>query len=74
MTPIYRDLEPPDLKPRLDAAGVARIVVVQAARRWPRRSSLIGLSARKFSWIAGIVGWVEPRSPAIEEEIRGAAA
>jgi len=31
MTAIYMDREPADLKPRLDAAGVGRVVVVQAA-------------------------------------------
>ena len=31
MAAIYRDLEPPQLRPRLDAAGVERIVAVQAA-------------------------------------------
>ena len=31
MAPIYRDREPPDLKPHLDAAGIDRIVVVQGA-------------------------------------------
>jgi len=68
MTPIYRDLEPPDLKPRLDAAGVARIVVVQAAETLAEALFLLGL-ARKFSWISGIIAWVEPGSPAIEEEV-----
>jgi L-fuconolactonase len=68
MMPIYRDLEPPDLKPRLDAAAVARVVVVQAAETLAETLFLLGL-ARKFSWIAGIIAWVEPGSPAIEEEV-----
>lgn len=68
MTPIYRDLEPPDLKPRLDAAGVTRVVVVQAAETLAEALFLLGL-ARKCSWISGIIAWVEPGSPAIEEEV-----
>jgi L-fuconolactonase len=70
MTEIYRDREPDDLRPLLEAAGVDAVIVVQAA--WTTSETLftIGLSAR-FPWIAGVVGWVDPSSPAIEEEIAG---
>ena len=68
MRAIYRDREPPDLKPLLDAAGVGRIVVVQAAETLAETLFTLGL-ARKFRWIAGIVAWVDPASPAIEEEV-----
>jgi L-fuconolactonase len=57
MTSIYGDREPADLKPRLDAAGVRRVVVVQAAETLAETLFTIGL-ARKFAWIAGVVGWV----------------
>jgi len=67
MTAIYRDREPQDLKPRLEAAGVSRVVVVQAAETLAETLFTVGL-ARKFAWIAGVVAWVEPGSPAIEEE------
>jgi L-fuconolactonase len=73
MTAIYRDFEPPDLKPRLDAAGVDRIVVVQAAETLAEALFTIGL-ARKFPWIAGIVAWIDPASPAIEEEAAALAS
>ena len=68
MTPIYRDLGPTDLKPRLDAAGVNRIVVVQAAETLAEALFILGL-AREYSWIAGVVAWVDPASPAIKEEL-----
>lgn len=68
MPQIFRDLEPPDLRPRLDAAGVDRIIAVQAAETLAEALYLIGL-ARKYTWIAGVVAWVEPGSPAIEEEL-----
>ena len=68
MTPIYRDREPEDLRPLLDAAGIERIVVVQAAWTLAETLFTIGLSTR-FPWIAGVVGWVDPLSPALEEEI-----
>ena len=67
MAAIYRDLEPPDLKPRLDAAGIGRAVVVQAAETLAETLFIIGL-ARKFPWIAGIVAWLDPASPSVEEE------
>jgi L-fuconolactonase len=72
MTAIYRDREPADLKPRIDAAGVRRIVVVQAAETLAESLFTIGL-ARKLPWIAGIVAWVDPASPAIEEEVAALA-
>jgi L-fuconolactonase len=68
MKAIYFDREPEDLKPHLDACGVERVVVVQAAETLAETLYTIGL-ARKFPWIAGIVAWVDPASPAIEEEI-----
>jgi L-fuconolactonase len=72
MTAIYRDREPPDLKPHLDAAGVDRVIVVQAAETLAETLFTMGL-ARRFPWIAGIVAWVDPASPAIEEEIAALA-
>ena len=72
MTPIYRDREPADLKPLIDAAGVGRVVVVQAAETLAETLFTIGL-ARKFAWIAGVVAWVELASPSVEEEVRALA-
>lgn len=72
MTAIYRDMEPPDLKPHLDAAGVDRIIVVQAAETLAETLFMMGL-ARRFAWIAGIVTWIDPASPAIEEEVAALA-
>lgn len=67
MTPIYRDLEPPDLEPRMNAAGVGRAIVVQAAETLAESLFIIGL-ARKYTWIAGIIAWIDPTSPSVEEE------
>jgi L-fuconolactonase len=68
MVPIWRDLEPDHLRPLLDAAGVERIIVVQAATTLAETLYTLGLATR-FPWIAGVIGWVDPGSPAIEEEI-----
>lgn len=67
MAAIYRDLEPDDLRPRLEAAGVNWIVVVQAAETLAETLFTAGL-ARKFPWIAGIVAWIDPASASVIEE------
>jgi L-fuconolactonase len=72
MRPIYRDMEPADLKPHLDAAGITRVVVVQAAETLAETLFTMGL-ARRFPWIAGIVAWADPASTAIEEELAALA-
>ena len=68
MEPIYRDREPEHLRPLLDAAGINRIVVVQAAWTLAETLFTIGLSER-HPWIAGVVGWADPLSPSLVEEI-----
>jgi L-fuconolactonase len=73
MTPIYRDLEPPDLKPHLEAAEIGRIIVVQGAETLAENLYTLGLAAR-FSWIAGVVGWIQPSSPSIGEEVAALSA
>jgi L-fuconolactonase len=72
MAPIYRDREPGDLRPLLDAAGIGRIIVVQAAWTLAETLFTVGLSTR-FPWIAGIVGWIDPLSPSLAEEIAALA-
>ncbi|MBN8996407.1 MAG: amidohydrolase family protein [Rhizobiales bacterium] len=72
MAPIYRDREPDDLRPLLDAAGIDRIIVIQAAWTLAETLFTVGLSAR-YPWIAGIVGWIDPASPSLTEEIAALA-
>lgn len=72
MVPIYRDREPEHLRPLLDAAGIERIVVVQAAWTLAETLFTVGLSAR-HPWIAGIIGWIDPASPSLAEEIAALA-
>lgn len=68
MTAIYKDREPADLKPLIDAAHVGRVVAVQAAETYAETLFMIGL-ALKARWIAGVVAWAELASPSIEEEM-----
>ena len=66
---LYRDFEPAELAPQLAAASVDRIVVVQAAASTHAENLYtIGLAGR-FSFIAGVVAWIDPGSAALEEEI-----
>jgi L-fuconolactonase len=70
---IYLDREPHHLRPLLDDAGVDRVVVVQAAETLAETVFTLGLM-RKFPWIAGVVGWIDPSSPSVEEEAAALAA
>lgn len=62
MTPsvpmLYRDYMPEDLKPILDKHGIDRTVLVQAAPTVAETDFLLDL-ARKQSFVAGVVGWVD---------------
>ncbi|MDJ0685840.1 MAG: amidohydrolase family protein [Alphaproteobacteria bacterium] len=68
MHAIYRDCEPEELTPVLDAAGVDGVVAVQASETLGENLFMAGL-AERFDWIVGIVGWLDPGSPALAEEI-----
>ncbi|MGO4840729.1 amidohydrolase, partial [Rhizobiaceae sp. 2RAB30] len=56
--PIRRDYFPADMKPHLDAAGVTRTVVVQAAATVAETEFMLGL-ADNDDTIAAVVGWVD---------------
>ena len=68
MEPIYEDREPAHLAPLLEAAGIDRIIVVQASWTLAETLFTIGLSKR-FPVIAGVVGWIDPLSASLEEEL-----
>lgn len=69
---LFRDYEPADLKPLLDAAGIDAIIVVQAATTLAETLFTLGL-AERHPWIAAVVGWVDPRSPSLDEELAALA-
>ena len=73
MTPIYLYREPGNRKPLIDAAGIDRVIVVQAAWTLAETLFTVGLTAR-FPWIAGVVGWVDPLSPSVAEELAALSA
>lgn len=55
--PIYRTFEPAELQPQLEAAGVERTVVVQAACNFEDTEAMLAQAAA-HEWIGGVVGWV----------------
>jgi len=62
LTALRRSFAPPDLKPALDAVGVGRSVIVQAATsEWDNRWWL-GLADR-YDYVGGVVGWVDLEDP-----------
>ena len=67
--PIYRDYGPADLKPHIDAAGIERTVVVQAAPTLAETEFLLDMAERQPS-IAGVVGWVDLADPDMETTLR----
>lgn len=69
---LFRDYEPEHLKPLLDAAGIDAVIVVQAATTLAETLFTLGL-AERHPWIAAVVGWVDPRSPALVEELAALA-
>ncbi len=59
---LYRDFLPTELQPMLQAAGVERTILVQAATTVAETEYLLSL-ASKHTFIAGVVGWVDMDDP-----------
>ncbi|MCB1498176.1 MAG: amidohydrolase family protein [Bauldia sp.] len=70
---LWRDYEPDHLKPLLEEAGIDAIIVVQAATTLAETLFTLGL-AGEHPWIAAVVGWVDPRSPSLREELTALGA
>ena len=56
LTRIHRDFGPEDLRPHLARAGIAEIVVVQAAESVAETEFILGIAA-KTDFVSGVVGW-----------------
>ena len=59
---LARPYLPADLRPQLDAAGIGRTVLVQAAPTIEETEYMLGL-ADACGWVAGVVGWVDFERP-----------
>ena len=73
LQPLDRDIEMAELAPQLEAAGVERIVLVQAAETLAETLYTIGM-ALADQRIAGVVGWCDLASPSLAEEVRALQA
>jgi L-fuconolactonase len=62
LKPIYRDFEPADLAPLLQATGVSRTIAVQAAPTEAETDYLLRL-ARDTPSVVGVVGWTDFDKP-----------
>ena len=59
---LYRDFSPGDLEPLLRSSGVSHTIVVQATDTFAETQFLLELASTS-SFIAGVVGWWDPRTP-----------
>jgi L-fuconolactonase len=74
MRALRRDFLPADLKPLLGPAGIDKTVLVQVRQSLEETRWMLQL-ADENPFIAGVVGWVDLRSPRVTEqleEFRGA--
>ncbi|HTI02458.1 MAG TPA: amidohydrolase family protein [Acidisoma sp.] len=55
---LYRDFLPADLRPLMQAAGITRSIVVQAAETEAETDFLLALAA-ETDFVAGVVGWLD---------------
>ncbi len=65
---IRRNFLPGDLEPLLRGSGVERCVFVQTQHDLEENRWALGLT-EKYSFIAGVVGWVDLASPACEDQL-----
>ena len=77
MTPehavIARDFDPSDLRPRLDACGIDRTILVQSACT-DRDTDAMLTQAAEHDWIAAVTAWVDLLSPVTAEARLGVLA
>src|SRR5579859_6532615 len=61
---LYRNFEPSELGPQLQAAGIDGTVLVQAASSYADTFAMLR-QADAYPWIWAVVGWVPLSKPAI---------
>src|SRR4051794_15813279 len=66
--PLQRDYLPADLKPLLDACALDGSIAVQACQTLDEARWLLKL-ADASPFIKGVVGWVDLRSDAVDEQL-----
>jgi L-fuconolactonase len=69
MEVLRRDFLPADLRVEMDAMGMDACVAVQVRQTLEETRWLLSL-ADEYSFIAGVVGWIDLRSPDVDAQIR----
>ena len=69
MAAIRRDFGPEDLAPQLRACGIGACITVQVDQTLDETRQMLAV-ADANPWIAGVVGWVDLRSPAVRDQLR----
>ena len=65
---LGRDYMPPDLKPHMDAVGVAQSVIVQASHAWKDQLAYLEM-AETYDYVTGVIAWVDLEAPDVGERI-----
>jgi len=73
LTALYRDFEPRDLHPLIQATGIEKTILVQAAPTEAETDHLLAIFDRT-DWIAGVVGWTDLAAPDAPEKMARLAA
>jgi L-fuconolactonase len=68
MEVLAQDRLPADLEPLLEANGINGTVAVQARQVVEETEALLAM-ADEYDFIRGVVGWVDLRSPDVEEQL-----
>ncbi len=70
---IYRDFTPADLAPLLQARGIDKTILVQAAATFAETLYMLELAARA-TFVAGVVGWLDFDAPDAAQMVGKVAA
>jgi L-fuconolactonase len=68
LDPIRRPFGPDDLRPELEAQGIAGTVLVQTISSLDETREFLGTAAR-WAFIRGVVGWVDLTSDAVGDDL-----
>ena len=65
---LGRDYMPPDLKPHMDAVGVAQSVIVQASHAWQDQLAYLAM-AETYDYVNAVIAWVDLTAQDVGERI-----
>ena len=65
---LGRDYLPPDLKPHMDAVGVAQSVIVQASHAWKDQLAYLEM-AETYDYVTGVIAWLDLEAPGVGDKV-----